>query len=105
MTAHGPCLYYPSCHDAICLTNNDNIFFPFILSSAYSIACVGTVAGQLARMSNCNLALSWLWLCRRSADIESEISPTSDVLDVCPAALLRWHTSIDDLEHPCIYAL
>ncbi|KAB8254475.1 hypothetical protein BDV32DRAFT_15565 [Aspergillus pseudonomiae] len=104
MTAHGSCLYYPSCHDAICLTNNDNIFFPFTLS-VYSITCVGTVAGQLARMSNCNLALSWLWLCRRSAEIESEISPTSDVLDVCPAALLRWHTSIDDLEHPCIFAL
>jgi hypothetical protein len=40
----------------------------------------------LARMSNCNPALSWLWLCRRSADIEWRfISLTSDVLDVCLA--------------------
>lgn len=51
-------------------------------------------------MSNCDLVLSWLRLCRRSAGIVVEFIPlASDVLDLCLTVLPRWHTFIEDLEH------
>lgn len=65
--------------------------FPFPSSPALQL---------IARMSNCDPALSWPRSRRRSAYIEMEIYlPSQWVLDFCPTVRPRCQTSIEDLEH------
>ena len=65
----------------------------------------------IARMSNCDPALSWPRSRRRSAYIDMEIYlPSQWVLDFCPTVRPRWQTSIEDLGYPvfrslCLYGM